>query len=262
MLRLSCTDKSVYYWVKVDHENNGGLRSIMDNSSNLFQLQSLDTTISNASIRLKKINAQLNDTSSLDKSLSVLEAIKDGHDKAKGIQRKTERETQRLEERKSQISKKIYSGEITNPRELSAFEDEIANLSDQIENSEDKLLLQMEESDKYDEGLQKASSKHEDAKNKHEILSHKLQAEREQLLALIERDTPVRDTARTLLSSETLRIYDSIRKSREGIAVSSVESNRCSTCRINVPLQIIQKLKSTSEFVYCNSCRRILLMST
>jgi predicted nucleic acid-binding Zn-ribbon protein len=167
-----------------------------------------------------------------------------------------------LEERKSQISKKIYSGEITNPRELSAFEDEIANLSDQIENSEDKLLLQMEESDKYDEGLQKASSKHEDAKNQHEILSHKLQAEREQLLALIERDTPVRDTARTLLSSETLRIYDSIRKSREGIAVSSVESNRCSTCRINVPLQIIQKLKSTSEFVYCNSCRRILLMST
>ena len=81
----------------------------MDNSSNLFQLQSLDTTISNAAIRLKKINAQLSDTSSLDKSLSVLEAIKDGHDKAKGLQRKTERETQRLEERKSQISKKIYS---------------------------------------------------------------------------------------------------------------------------------------------------------
>ena len=105
MLRLSCTDKSVYYWVKVDHENNGGLRSIMDNSSNLFQLQSLDTTISNAAIRLKKINAQLSDTSSLDKSLSVLEAIKDGYDKAKGLQRKTERETQRLEERKSQISK-------------------------------------------------------------------------------------------------------------------------------------------------------------
>ena len=155
MLRLSCTDKSVYYWIKVDHENNGGLRSIMDNSSNLFQLQSLDTTISNAAIRLKKINAQLNDTISLDKSLSVLEAIKDGHDKAKGLQRKTERETQRLEERKSQISKKIYSGEITNPRELSAFEDEIANLSDQIENSEDMLLLQMEESDKYHEGLQK-----------------------------------------------------------------------------------------------------------
>ena len=127
-----------------------------------------------------------------------------------------------MEERKSQISKKIYSGEITNPRELSAYEDEIANLSDQIENSEDNLLLQMEESDKYDEGLQKASSKHEDAKNQHEILSHKLQAEREQLLALIERDTPVRDTARTLLSSETLRIYDSIRKSREGIALSLI----------------------------------------
>ena len=262
MLTLLCTDKSVYYWVKVDHENNGGLRSIMDDSSSLFQLQSLDTTISKAALRLKEINAQLSDTSSLDKSLSILEAIRDGHEKATGLQRKTERETQRLEERKSEINKKIYSGEITNPRELSAFEDEISNLSDQIENSEDILLHQMEESDKYDEGLQKASTKHDNAKKQHESLSHKLQTEKEGLLALIERDTPVRDTARSLLSSDTLRIYDSIRRTKEGIAVSSVESNRCSTCRINVPLQIIQKLKSTSEFVYCNSCRRILLMST
>ena len=157
---------------------------------------------------------------------------------------------------------KIYSGEITNPRELSAFEDEIANLSDLIERADDTLLLQMEESDKYDDGLEKASIKHEAVRKQHESLSGELQTEREQLSALIQRDTPVRDTTRSLLSAETLRIYDNIRKSRDGIAVSSVESNRCSTCRINIPLQMIQKLKSTSEFVYCNSCRRILLMNT
>ena len=119
----------------------------------------------------------------------------------------------------------------------------------------------MEESDKYDDGLEKASTNHEAVRKQHENLNSELQTEREQLSALIERDTPVRDTTRTLLSDETLRIYDSIKKSRDGIAVSSVESNRCSTCRINIPLQMIQKLKSTSEFVYCNSCRRILLMS-
>ena len=234
----------------------------MDNPSNLFQLQSLDTTIGEAILRLKEIQSQLNDKSSLEKSLRVLDAIKSGHAKAKRLQRKTEHETQRLEERRSQITKKIYSGEITNPRELSAFEDEIANLSALIERADDTLLLQMEESDKYDDGLEKASIKHEAVRKQHESLSGELQTEREQLSALIQRDTPVRDTTRSLLSAETLRIYDNIRKSRDGIAVSSVESNRCSTCRINIPLQMIQKLKSTSEFVYCNSCRRILLMNT
>ena len=233
----------------------------MDNPSNLFQLQSLDTTINAAALRLKEIQVQLNDRSSLEKSFSVLDAIKNGHERAKRLQRETERETQRLEERRSQINEKIYSGEITNPRELSAFEDEIANLSDLIERADDTLLLQMEESDKYDDGLEKASTNHEAVRKQHENLNSELQTEREQLSALIERDTPVRDTTRTLLSDETLRIYDSIKKSRDGIAVSSVESNRCSTCRINIPLQMIQKLKSTSEFVYCNSCRRILLMS-
>lgn len=234
----------------------------MDNPSNLFQLQSLDSTIGEAILRLKEIQLQLNDKSSLEKSLSVLDAIKNGHERAKRLQRETERETQRLEERRSQINKKIYSGEITNPRELSAFEDEITNLSALIERADDALLLQMEESDKYDDGLEKASTKHEAVRKQHESLSGELQTEREQLAALIKRDTPVRDTTRNLLSAETLRIYDSIRKSRDGIAVSSVESNRCSTCRINIPLQMIQKLKSTSEFVYCNSCRRILLMNT
>ena len=234
----------------------------MDNPSNLFQLQSLDSTIGDAILRLKEIQLQLNDKSSLEKSLTVLDAIKNGHERAKRLQRETERETQRLEERRSQINKKIYSGEITNPRELSAFEDEITNLSALIERADDTLLLQMEESDKYDDGLEKASTKHEAVRKQHESLSGELQTEREQLAALIERDTPVRDTTRNLLSAETLRIYDNIRKSRDGIAVSSVESNRCSTCRINIPLQMIQKLKSTSEFVYCNSCRRILLMNT
>ena len=234
----------------------------MDNPSNLFQLQSLDSTIGEAILRLKEIQLQLNDKSSLEKSLTVLDAIKNGHERAKRLQRETERETQRLEERRSQINKKIYSGEITNPRELSAFEDEITNLNALIERADDALLLQMEESDKYDDGLEKASTKHEAVRKQHESLSGELQTEREELSALIERDTPVRDTTRNLLSAETLRIYDSIRKSRDGIAVSSVESNRCSTCRINIPLQMIQKLKSTSEFVYCNSCRRILLMNT
>ena len=234
----------------------------MDNPSNLFQLQSLDSTIGEAILRLKEIQLQLNDKSSLEKSLTVLDAIKNGHERAKRLQRETERETQRLEERRSQINKKIYSGEITNPRELSAFEDEITNLSALIERADDALLLQMEESDKYDDGLEKASTKHEAVRKQHESLSGELQTERAQLAALIERDTPVRDTTRNLLSAETLRIYDNIRKSRDGIAVSSVESNRCSTCRINIPLQMIQKLKSTSEFVYCNSCRRILLMNT
>ena len=234
----------------------------MDNPSNLFQLQSLDSTIGDAILRLKAIQLQLNDKSSLEKSLTVLDAIKNGHERAKRLQRETERETQRLEERRAQINKKIYSGEITNPRELSAFEDEITNLNALIERADDALLLQMEESDKYDDGLEKASTKHEAVRKQHESLSGELQTEREQLTALIERDTPVRDTTRNLLSAETLRIYDSIRKSRDGIAVSSVESNRCSTCRINIPLQMIQKLKSTSEFVYCNSCRRILLMNT
>ena len=234
----------------------------MDNPSNLFQLQSLDSTIGDAILRLKAIQLQLNDKSSLEKSLTVLDAIKNGHERAKRLQRETERETQRLEERRAQINKKIYSGEITNPRELSAFEDEITNLNALIERADDALLLQMEESDKYDDGLEKASTKHEAVRKQHESLSGELQTEREQLTALIERDIPVRDTTRNLLSAETLRIYDSIRKSRDGIAVSSVESNRCSTCRINIPLQMIQKLKSTSEFVYCNSCRRILLMNT
>ncbi|MBR96973.1 MAG: hypothetical protein CL887_00555 [Dehalococcoidia bacterium] len=232
----------------------------MDNSSDLFHLQSLDTDIDVATRRLADIRIILNDKSELEKSSKILKAVEHGHKKAMKLHKDTENETQRLEDRKSEITQKIYSGTINNPRELSAFEDEIRNLTSQIDNTEENLLIQMEELDKYENGLKKATSNYEREMEQYGKLTEELQSEINELSSVIDKNTPLRNMTRELLSSETLRIYDNLKESRDGIAVSSVESNRCSTCRISVPTQMIQKLKSGSEFVYCNSCRRILLM--
>ena len=51
-------------------------------------------------------------------------------------------------------------------------------------------------------------------------------------------------------------------ESKMGIGVAVVEGDRCSECRLSIPTQLLEKLKSTDEFVYCNSCRRILLRGT
>ncbi len=225
----------------------------------LLNLQALDRSIAELKETLSATESSLKDDSLVVKAANIFRQISAGHEKVAKEQRETERETQRLTDRKDLIESRIYAGNITNPKELSALQEEVGNLTSLIDVQEDILLVRMEETEKYAEGLEKATSQLQEAKITHEQKLIALKAKQKDLIKQLESQEPRQKTVRDKFSPDVLQIYDRVSQSNKGIAVAIVEGDRCSECRLSIPTQLLDNLKTTDKFVYCNSCRRILL---
>lgn len=234
----------------------------MYDASLLLSLQALDKSIADLKETLSATETSLKDDSLVAKAENIFQQIYARHEKVAKEQRETERETQRLTDRKDLIESRIYAGNITNPKELSALQEEVGNLTSLIGDQEDILLVRMEETEKYDEGLEKATTQFQDAKAVHEKKLIDLKSKQNDLMKQLESEQPQQEALRGKFSPDVLQIYDRVSQSNKGIGVAVVEGDRCSECRLSIPTQLLEKLKSTDEFVYCNSCRRILLRGT
>ena len=234
----------------------------MYDASLLLSLQALDKSIADLKETLSATETSLKDDSLVAKAENIFQQIYARHEKVAKEQRETERETQRLTDRKDLIESRIYAGNITNPKELSALQEEVGHLNSLIGDQEDILLVRMEETEKYDEGLEKATTQFQDAKTAHEKKLIELKSKQKDLIKQLESEQPQQEALRGKFSPDVLQIYDRVSQSNKGIGVAVVEGDRCSECRLSIPTQLLEKLKSTDEFVYCNSCRRILLRGT
>ena len=60
------------------------------------------------------------------------------------------------------------------------------------------------------------------------------------------------------LPSELLFIYENLRLSKQGLAVTTVRDNTCSSCGTSLTLALTQEARSSAEITYCPTCGRIL----
>ena len=69
-----------------------------------------------------------------------------------------------------------------------------------------------------------------------------------------------RSSLASLVTIGTMNLYETLRQSRGGIGIAEVDRARgiCQACRIMIPVNDLQKVRSSVGIVQCNSCRRIL----
>ena len=232
----------------------------MSESKLLFNLQKSDTKVSTINIEIRDTKFKLNDDSSIVKAKDLNGLVLSKLTSIKSIRNKLEKNLQILKDKSESINTKIYSGFIKTEKELTALQEELANLSKLIEETEDEILTIMIDQDRYTEGLEKSSIQLSEAEETRQRnipeLKHALcQLESEFKSASIENKK-----ARSKCSNSALMKYDQLCKTHKGIGVSTLVSNLCSTCRVSVPTKTIQELKSATSFVFCNSCQRILCL--
>jgi predicted nucleic acid-binding Zn-ribbon protein len=230
----------------------------MSRSKTLYQIQQFDSQIDSALKRIQEINTILSDNQELNtatkiqadseslltskkKSLSSAEMIVSDHSL-----------------KIDQNQKKLYSGAVTNPKELESLQQESESLNKYLAVLEERQLeamLAMEDAQKdYDAASAKVSTLETKLKNKHEELI----SEKENLESAI---ADAKNQKEIFLSSHDipdLQTYLSIRESSGGIAITLMISDSCSSCGANIPSAIAQEAKSPGKIAYCPTCRRIL----
>lgn len=164
-----------------------------------------------------------------------------------------------LEYNRNEIEKSLYSGDISDIKQLTALDKEREAVNNNIEKLENDILTDMEtiEELKKEHSTMKEKFEHSKVEYSRLVKEHKsllnqcnenLKKEREEIKNIIaDIDKEVFDKFKSLIETK-------------GTAVAEVVDNRCSGCNMVLPIITLDKLKNRDNIVFCENCHRILYL--
>jgi len=230
----------------------------MNTGFQLYQLQQIDSEIDAAEKRINEID-------SLIKSDREVQTAKAAYDKSQEIYKKMKTsfdllddEIQAKKVKKSQSESNLYGGKVKNPKELQDLQQEISSLGSIIARLEDDLLerlITLEDAEKQATG---DKQKLDVALTDFESRKSLLKGEKAKLERTVSNLETKKESLINQIDQSSLDIYQSLRKSKGGTAVSQLQDESCSECGTHLTPSQCQQARSASVLFYCPGCRRIV----
>lgn len=224
----------------------------------LFQLQTLDSRIA----ALEATLASLDDGSALQ---AQLEAAKVAEDEARSALHESQARLRTLElELQSAVGKAkkleqdLYSGRVTNPKELQAMEQDIQMLSRQRGRLEDEMLGLMEQIERMLEEVRRIETERQTKERDLEAHLQAYRQRREELSAELETARGEREAFAPQLDADLLRRYERLRSRKDGVAVVTIVNGVCGGCHFKLPERLVVDVKEVDVIRTCEECGRIL----
>jgi predicted nucleic acid-binding Zn-ribbon protein len=142
-------------------------------------------------------------------------------------------------------------------QEYQALGSEITHAEKEIAKLEDKILETMVDADSKNADLKRAEGDlkaHTAEIEKEKAAAHQTSAQDQKEMA---EWSAKRATIRAAVKPDVLSHYDRVLKFR-GSAIAEARNQMCTACRVMVRHQVYNILRSSDEFVTCDSCNRIL----
>lgn len=225
----------------------------------LGELQNLDTRSDENAAARALLEKKMADSSAVQSARGALEISEKESHALKAKLRALELETNGLTDKLKQVNERLYSGRITNAKELAglnADEKMLQRRKSELEDQELALMEQIESAEDAEKGNRAAYAKlaaETNARN---------EQERTALRDLDASDAELahkRDSIRAQLSTETLHVYDELRRTKKGRAVVMMKAASCTACGTAVPSGLVSRVRLGNELVSCVNCGRILV---
>ncbi len=231
----------------------------MSTARSLLDLQETDQQLAMCRRAYRQLKEELEAEGGVPDLTSRLERAHHRQLELKVEAARTESEAATLGERVKQLEERLYSGAITNVRELTAIETE--------HNSARRELARV------DEAIGPAKVAAEEAESEHERLKAELESrksewtqrrkelnqERSRVSAEYKKVGAVRESATAGIPAPDLETYNALLPRMNGLAVVRVDRGVCQGCRVRLPIGEISRMQSATGLVNCSSCGRILL---
>jgi predicted nucleic acid-binding Zn-ribbon protein len=173
--------------------------------------------------------------------------------------RERELELASLEEKLQKVEAILYSGKVTNPKELRGYEGERESLRRRRERLEEETLIRMEEKDSLNERLAAAQKVEKEAYARWQAHVAKFRADVAALDAKYAKLVAERDEVRARADSELLRRYDQLARQRKQL-VGLVEQNACGACGMLLPARLVKEYQVNPDAeITCPTCAAHLL---
>jgi len=228
----------------------------------LWALHEIDAEILDLKRRAARLDAGFTEAAKL-KELTAKDAS--AGEAARSLiteQLDTELKQQGYDEKIKKFEKQLFSGAVTNSREVEALQKEITMLKRHRDGFDDRLLELMDEVPPAQTELDKLTAQIEDAKK---ALAAKRQiavVEKGKIESTYKAVVAKREEAKKLVPPALLNRYESIVKRYEGVGMAEVVKNRsCGGCGTLLPARTLQ-CALDGQVITCESCHRILYYTT
>ncbi|MPZ22420.1 MAG: hypothetical protein GEU28_02525 [Dehalococcoidia bacterium] len=225
--------------------------------SDLFALQQIDTDIESRRGSLQLFEAQLEEPDGLDdlrgQLQEVRERLRDLNVTEKDLELKDGEVTQHL----SDMEKKLYSGSVRSPKELTDLDNDVKMLRRQRQALDERVLLLMDE---VETARAEETSIHRDLTQQEDAWAQRRQQltnERDATQQAIEQLEGKRREANAEIPSGALSQYEDMR-SRRRPAIVALSRGVCGGCRVELPDHIVKAARLSRTLTNCGSCNRIL----
>lgn len=228
----------------------------------LWDLQELDLSISALQLKLEEapllsgIQETIEKLDQLKDKISELESrLKEDHKTLRQLEMKA----QKIVDDRKELSDNLYSGKITNVKELEQMQRKLDLLAAEKQKTEDSILILMEsvedqeavfkeavvENEKNEQELQEKEERlSSDTSGYNENLS-RLEKDRERLVAGIE--------------PKYLAKYNILAQKHQGRPLARVVYDICGGCRVFISSALRGHLYNPGAMVYCENCGRLLV---
>jgi predicted nucleic acid-binding Zn-ribbon protein len=230
----------------------------MSRTQHLYELQQVDLEIESASRRLKEIAASLVESNELKRARKMVVEAQARLAKRRARMKDLDLEVSSLSHKIETDEQRLYSGRVTNPKELASLQDEVASLRRWRDKKEDDLLEVMVAAEEGEASLADAQAILTQVSDTWRAEQGDLADEQTQLQARLGELAEQRESLVAAIGPEDMAIYERLRQRKAGRAVALVKDGICQGCRMNPPTSQVQHARSGTELVFCNNCGRIL----
>lgn len=233
----------------------------MINAGNtLYELQEIDLNLRKNNQRLQEIAKQLANHAPVKKAQKNVDKAEV---KLKPIQsdlRDFELQVQTTRQKREASEQHLYSGSVSNPKELQGIEQNIASLKRRQSELEDKQLEQMLMLESAEEMLHQAKDSLETVLAKVAATNQGLLSEKEALESEIVKLNSQRESVILQLESTHLDLYQDMQVEMAFRPISSLTDERsCSICGVQQTTLHAQEIRQSDDLMRCANCKRILI---
>ncbi len=230
----------------------------MNQAFNLYRLQQIDTQIDQAEANLATINRLLAGDEAVQQATLAAESADKAVQHCRQSLKQIEFTAHEQQMKIAQSDASLYSGRIHNPKELQDIQKEIASLKKHLATLEDQQLEAMLALDDAEAQEKTAQSALTQAQAAFAEKTSGWLGQKEQFTRNLDRLHAERNAGLSLVTKESLQVYENMRKRKSGVAVTTIVDGSCSVCGGTIRPSEVQAARSAPGFVYCSSCGRIL----
>ena len=225
----------------------------------LHQLQEIDLELESNEQAQNRISSQLGESQEVARVKAKLATEQQRLEELERQQHSAEWEIDDLTTKLTATEKKLYSGKITNPKELTNLQHEVSELRARRAQLEDKTLEIMDQVELTSASVTTLSGELNRLEAEWHSQQQQLSADFKQLKTARADLKHQHEKLSVEIDPQAIEVYHGLRK-QKGTAVAKVEQGMCRGCQIALPTTELQQARS-GNLVRCSSCGRILFLA-